>query len=146
MDKSEAITTLLGEKELETLIFFVEKAEQCGSQHLAWDPKEPKIYKMADCDVEFDRQEFERRHPALEALATLQFVSFRKTGDPHIGEKFHITLYPAAFHRVKHERESSLGKWWEIQRLRNQEIMTVIAFVVSLGLAAIRILEVLGVP
>ncbi len=89
MNELEAITTLLGKQEIDTLAFFVKKAKECGSQHLAWNPREPKVYKMTDCDVEFERQEFERRHPTLEALATLKFVSFRKTGDPNIGINFH---------------------------------------------------------
>jgi hypothetical protein len=128
MDKLEAITMLLARQELETLKFFVEKAEECRSQHLAWDPKQPKTYKMADCNVEFERQEFERRHPALEALATLHFVSFRKTGDSNIGEKFHLTLQPAAFHRVRYERRSRPGKWWETVKLQYKETLGVAGF------------------
>lgn len=146
MNKSEAITTLLGKQELETLIFFVKKAEECGSQHLAWNDNEQRLLKMASCDVEFDRQEFLRRHPALEALASLQFVSFRKTGDSRIGENYHLTLYPAAIHRAKHEERSALGKKWESWRLPNQEKMTVIAFWTSLALAFIRILDFLNSP
>jgi hypothetical protein len=148
MTKLEAITTLLGKKESEALIFFVKKARKCGSQHLAWKDKGQKLLTMTDCDVEFDRQEFLRRHASLEALASLKFMSFRKTGDKRIEENYHLTLYPAAIQRVEYEERSPLGKKWEVWKLRDQErrvatafIMSVLAFCFSAIALFIKIVE-----
>ena len=146
MDKAEAITMLLAEQELKTLRFLVGKAKQCRSQHLAWDPKQPELYKMADCDVGFQREEFEQLHPTVEALATLQFVSFRITGDSSMGEKYHLTLYPAAFQRVAYEQRSGLGKWLESTRLQYKDVLGILGFLLSLALVIVEIIQALTSP
>ncbi len=53
MDKLDAITTRLGAKELEALRFFVQKADECGSQHLSWDATQKSKIRMSDCGVQF---------------------------------------------------------------------------------------------
>lgn len=146
LNKLEALTTLLGQQEIEALKFLVRKAEVCSSQHLAWVDNRQANLKMEGCDVEFHRREFLDRHSAVEALASLGFVSFRTTGDTQIQPKYHLTLFPAATHRVKYEGRSTFGKKSEVWTQKYKDVMTVIAFCVSLALAVIKVIEVINGP
>lgn len=146
MDKLEAITTLLGEQELEALKFFVKKAKECSSQHLAWQDLGQVNLKMEGCNVEFQRRQFLDRHSAVEALASLGFVSFQKAGDTKIKEKYHLTLLPAAIHRAKYEGKNAFGKKWEVWTQKYKDVMTVMAFWISLALAVIKIVEFFNSP
>ena len=139
MNKLEAITIRLEKQELETLKLFVEKAKDCGCQHLSWDAK--GLLKVADCDIDFDARDFLRRHSIIEALASLKFVSFRPAGDFNIGPIYHLTFHPAAYYRVEYEERSWFGKKRELFLLHFRGMMGVIAFWISLILMVIRVYE-----
>ncbi len=140
MDELTAVTTILHDRELEALKFFKAKADECAAQHLAWEDGGEHFWRLEGCDVQMDRREFMERHPALEALATLGFVSFRKTGDERIRVRYHITLLPSAYCRLDYEDAGRLQKLWQVQRLKLPETLGVLGFLVSLVLAVNEIL------
>ena len=142
MDKLESIKTLLGEKELETLTFFAKKAEECNSQHLAWKKKHTVDLRLCD-DVIIEYSDFAERFTAIEALATLQYVSFRSVGDDTLGWH-HLTLLPAALYRVSHESKSKLGRWLGIFMLQYKDFLLWWGFLIPLILTVIRIIEYLN--
>jgi len=147
MDKLEAITTQLGRQESETLEFFVNIARSCGSQHLAWILAPGGKVRLVDCDKTFNYNEFEDRRGSMEALATLGFASYRRVAAPLnlVGTDYleHLTLLSAAFDRSAYNQKNKLQRWRARTYLQYKEFMVVVAFFLSLALAAIEIIKFL---
>ena len=91
MNELDAITTSLGE-ELAILKKYVGKARKRGSVHLSWSVIEKGLHEVQE------------DHDHLEALASLGYLVFRPAGDSMAFlSVYHLTLLPAAFHRVDFE-------------------------------------------
>ena len=123
MNELEAITTSLGE-ELTILRKYVGKARKRGSVHLSWSALEKQ-----------DVHEVQADHPILEALASLGYLVFRPAGDGDVFlSVYHITLLPAAFHRVDFEGKRKLSQEWQLFKLRYATWMGVAGFCISVVL------------
>lgn len=149
----DAITVDLQSKELDALKFFVEKTKECGSQHLSWEKKDTgEQLQLKSCpELTFKYSEFIKHHASLEALASLGFASFRITGDSpesvvRIQPHYHITLFPAAYHRYEHEKKNKVVKWWRITLLRHKDWMGVVAFLISVILSLYEIYKIFNPP
>src|SRR3712207_5377100 len=108
MDHLAAITTLLGNKELECLTYWVDLARECKTQHFAWGVKlRGELLGFENVQKTIPFSVFTNHHTSLEALANRGFVVFRKAGDNYsVPDVSLLVLMPAAFIRVDHERKA----------------------------------------
>lgn len=142
MEHLEAITTYLAPTEQEALFHYVDKAEKAKVQHFSWDQTKVTLYIPDGTSEPLDARfkNLQEHHATIEALATLRFMDFRPVGDNMaVDRRIQLTLLPAAFYRVHYERMNRLKQWIQLTGLRSKEWMAVVAFLLSVSLAAIQI-------
>lgn len=145
MEKIESISTELGNKEINTLLFFYDLSKRVRAIHITWIETHGGIHVQTSNkgkSIDFGNMDFYERESSLVALHKLGFVDYSRLPEDIAGMKM-LTLFPAAIDRAVHEKRNIVGKWWENTKLKYKDAMAIIAFVLSVILAGLKIVEYL---